>query len=427
MTPEKTPTEAHYDVIVVGAGPAGNTAARELALGGARVALLERHLLPRHKTCGGGMPMTAGQILQMDPDHSLPPDAFVETVTTEMRHTWHFNEAVVAPLNPPANPGDAPPERIALWMVQRSIFDYALTLRATAAGAELKEGLTVRSAVTESGGRVRVRAEGVNGAWQGTCDRVIGSDGANGSVARLAGLRPERSLAIAIEAEVPHRWGDGHPDLRREVCHLEYGIVPRGYAWVFPKKDHINVGAGVIRPRRDEGRGNPGVRRELQKAIQDYLAALEVPRRLEELNFHAHPLPLWNGMDRLQSADDRILLTGDAAGLVNPLFGDGILHALKSGRIAAQSILAGEPEGYTQRMEAEFRANFDSALQMSRFFYQWPRLCFSYGVTRPGASRLAARLLCGEALFTDVAGRAVRRLRRSMVSPPSNERSQAAD
>ena len=85
---------------------------------------------------------------------------------------------------------------------------------------------------------------------------------------------------------------------------------------------------------------------ELHKAILDYLRMLGVPRRHEELTYHAHPLPLWNGMDRIQTRDNRVLLAGDAAGLINPLFGDGILHALKSGQIAARCLLDDNVAGY---------------------------------------------------------------------------------
>ena len=126
-------------------------------------------------------------------------------------------------------------------------------------------------------GKVKVKSEGKRGSWEATADFVVGADGANGIVAKSVGLRKERTLAIAIEAEVPHKWGDGHADLRSDVCHLEYGAIKRGYAWVFPKGDHINVGAGVFSPRND-GRGDSGVKELLHKAIHDYLEMLGVPK-----------------------------------------------------------------------------------------------------------------------------------------------------
>jgi geranylgeranyl reductase family protein len=403
---------SHYDVIVVGAGPAGNVAAFELARGGAKVALIEKHPLPRHKTCGGGMPMVVEQLLELDTLRDLAPDAFVEADTRFMRHTWNFGEPVFASLNP----DDADPRRLSLWMVRRSVFDNALARRAANAGAELRDALAVKSLVFEQNAPVRVVADGNQGSWEATADTVIGADGANGVVARLVGLRRQRALAIAIEAEVPHTWGDGHSDLRVDVCHLEYGAVPRGYAWVFPKGDHLNVGAGIFRPRDVSGRGDSTVRLELRKAILDYLQMLGVPKREENLVFHAHPLPVWNGMDRVQTPDNSVLLVGDSAGLINPIFGDGILHALKSGKIAAHHILSGDAAGYSRAIAMEFKANFDAALKLSKFFYQWSRFCYQHGVRRPGSTRVATRLLCGDALFQDVAGRAMRRIRQAILS-----------
>ncbi len=400
-----------YDVIVVGAGPAGCTAAYDLARSGAKVALIEKQTLPRHKTCGGGMPMVVREVLELDTLRDLAPDAFVESETQYMRHTWKFGMPVLASLNPDA----ADARNLSLWMVRRSVFDNALAQRAAGAGAELRDGLAVKSVVVEPNGTVRVTAQGSHGAWEATAGTVIGADGANGIVARSVGLRRERALAIAIEAEVPHRWGDGHPELRTDVCHLEYGAVERGYAWVFPKGDHLNVGAGVFRPRGAGMQGDNTVRADLRAAIMDYLTLLGVPRREEDLVFHAHPLPIWNGLDTLQTPDDRVLLAGDSAGLINPFFGDGILHALKSGQIAARCILAQDRRNYTRAIGQEFKSNFDAALKLAKFFYQWPKLCYQHGVRRPGATRTAARLLCGDAVFTDVAGRAIRRMRQALV------------
>ncbi len=236
-------------------------------------------------------------------------------------------------------------------------------------------------------GPITVRAEGKNGQWSAACDTVIGADGANGIIAKCVGLRKVRALAIAIEAEVPHEWGSGHEDLRPEICHLEYGAIPQGYAWVFPKGDHLNVGAGVFRPRsggRDRGDAEVSVKVELRKAILDYLRMLGVPKAENELKFNAHPLPIWNGLDRIQTRDNRVLLAGDSAGLINPFFGDGILHALKSGQIAARCILEHKEKEYTREISGEFRSNMNSALKLAKVFYRWPHICYSYGVKRPG-------------------------------------------
>jgi flavin-dependent dehydrogenase len=338
----------------------------------------------------------------------LEPTAVVESEVTYLRHTWKFGDAYLGSINPA---GTTRP--ISLWMVQRSRFDAALAQRALRSGAELRDGLVVRSLQPEADGiTVQAQALKTGTAWTGKARYVIGADGANGVVVKSTQLRQQRTIAVALEVEQPHTWGQGHPDLRPEIAHLEYGAVNQGYAWIFPKGEHLNIGAGLFRTQRRDARQNPQVRSELRGAILGYMEAMGIPYEADRLRFHGHPLPIWSGKEPLQ--EDRILLVGDAAGLINPLFGDGILHALKSGQLAAQAIADDAAQTYTQRIHQEFAANFDAALHLARVFYAWPKLCYQYGVKYERATRIAAQLLCGELLFTDMTGRALRRLQRSV-------------
>jgi flavin-dependent dehydrogenase len=117
----------------------------------------------------------------------------------------------------------------------------------------------------------------------------------------------------------------------------------------------------------------------------------------------------------LQTPDGRVLLAGDAAGLINPFFGDGILHAVKSGIIAAQCVINGTTLTYSDRIHAEFAANFDAARTLAQFFYQFPSLFYRYGIKQEKATYLATQLLSGELQFTEIMGRAMRRMRRAML------------
>jgi geranylgeranyl reductase family protein len=391
-----------YDVIVCGAGPAGAMAAAEAARAGLSVALLEKQFMPRYKTCGGGMPMTMDAFLW-----DLAPESFVECQITHMRHSWKFGDVHLGPINPP---GTTKP--LALWMAQRPLFDQALARRAERAGAEVLDGLVVRSLTPESDG-VRVQAEGLKSgtSWHAKARYVIGADGANGVTVKATKLRQNPSMAIALEVELPHRWGDGHGDLQPEVAHLEYGAIDRGYGWIFPKNDHLNIGAGLFRPDGKDPRRDRTVPKMLQKMVCDYMDAMALKYDADELRFHGHPLPLWSGREPRQ--EGRILLVGDAAGLVNPLFGDGLLHAVKSGQIAAAAIAQGAAEDYTDRLHGHLAADFDAALKLAKVFYAWTHLCYRYGVKYEKGTQLATQLLCGELHFTDMAARAVNRLKRS--------------
>lgn len=381
---------SEYDVIVCGAGPAGACAAYEAAARGLKTLVIEKRPLPRYKTCGGGVPLTIGDELP-----KLAPEAFVEATVTDIRHTWNFGDAHLASLNP--DPAEPP---LSLWMVQRSVFDNALTHRAARAGADVRDGLAVRS--VEPDGETRVRLTTDNGETY-TARHVVGADGANGVTSRMADLRKTRLLAIALEAEIPHVWGEGHATLRPEVAHLEYA-VKQGYGWVFPKAHHLSVGAGTFGRRTAEGKGETS-KEELANWIVGYLGALGVPCPKERITFHGHPLPIWGGREPVDAWGGRVLLAGDAAGLVNPLFGDGISYACRSGALAGRALAEGRAAQWTALVAQEFGAGHDAALSLAKFFYQFPSVCYKMGVKHPRGTRIAARLIGGDLTFDAVLDR----------------------
>jgi geranylgeranyl reductase family protein len=397
-----------YDLVVVGAGPAGAMAAATAARAGLRVALLEKLPLPRHKPCGGGMPVPVRQELL-----PWPPEAVVDTRVRWMRHSWCFREALEAPVDPPGTPEH---ESRGLWMVQRPRFDAALVQQAVAAGAELWQGHAFEGLEHGEGGlllRVRRRpgADRTAGWLQISTHQLIGADGAAGAVARSVGLRLRPRIALALELEVPHRWDPADRLLRPDLLHLDYGVLRRGYAWVFPKADHLNIGAGLFHARHRDVRRDPGARQRIGAAIDGYAAALGVDQqRLAGLRAHAHPLPFWDGPEPLHTADGRVLLVGDAAGLINPLFGDGLFHAIRSGRLAGEAVASGEPCSYTGRVHALLADEFEAARRWARLFYGLPGLVYRHGIRRPGATATAVRLLGGEVPFRGLGRRALRRL-----------------
>jgi geranylgeranyl reductase family protein len=395
----------NWDLIVAGSGPAGSIAAAEAAQAGMKTLILEKRTLPRHKTCGGGVPVALRAIA---PD--IDPCAIAEKQVRFMQHTWQFGTPVLAPVASE----DAADDSLTLWMVQRSVFDHYLATRAVRFGAELRDGMTVRSVEVSKEG-VTVHAQTNGGAISHLhSDFVIGADGANGIIAKCAGLQFKRDIAMAMEAEVPWEYQEGDPILRADAIHLEYGAVPYGYAWIFPKATHLNVGAGIFLPQAQKRICGETLRETLLKAMREYLVSVDVKVDWDNQRIYAHPLPLWSGKHRLNTLDGRILLAGDAAALVNPLFGDGILHAARSGKIAAECLVTGDGENYTNVINSQFADNFDAARKLAKFFYQWTGLVYKYGISRPSATHTAARLLCGEALFTDVAGKAMRRIRAAM-------------
>jgi flavin-dependent dehydrogenase len=105
-----------------------------------------------------------------------------------------------------------------------------------------------------------------------------------------------------------------------------------------------------------------------------------------------------------------VLLVGDAAGLINPLFGDGLFHAIRSGRLAAEAVLEGRPDTHTARIHDLLADDFEAARRLARVFYGLPRLSFRYAISRPQATPLAVRLLGGEVSFKGLGRRALGRI-----------------
>lgn len=382
-----------FDLVVVGAGPAGCAAAYVASLRGLKVLLVEKHSIPRHKTCGGGVPASIGRYLPglRLPDHLALP-------VSHMRHSWRFEDSVVASMHDPEQP---PP----LWSVRRSDFDAALASAAHAAGAVVVDGVAVRNveigkrAVTLSG---TVSASGQ--AWRAEGDFVVGADGATGPVAHRLGIVPPRRAAIAAEIEVPTVSDSASP----ATFHLEYGVIRNGYAWAFPKRDHLNVGAGFFGTAQ-EARG-PQTRDLILSAISAFTAALDLGVEASGCCSHFHPVPIWERAGPRHHPSKRVLLAGDAACLVNPLSGDGILNAIRSGALAALCIAEGEPGTYSRRLHQEIGRDLDAAARIARIFYAFPDVCFKMGIARPTATRTAARLLTGELRYTEIVRRAIGRL-----------------
>lgn len=401
-----------WDVIVVGAGPAGATAAWKLAEGGRRVLLLERAaVLPRYKPCGGGIPASVTRYVS-----GLDPDAFSDLSVTRLRHSWKGKNTVLADMTT----GDGQPSPV--WMVQRPQFDRWLVDKAEAAGAQVLIGVKVNGlTVDDAAGEVRVTATTSDGAkttWRAS--HVIGADGAKGVVGASAGLRLQKRFAIAREIEIPFAGGtdDGrwHPQLEPGAAYLEYGAVKNGYAWIFPKRNCLSVGAGLLMPK-DPGEGERRGTGEMLRAAIDLLLRSvglgPVPTGDDAPRLWAHPIPFWTGTEPLQTPGDpaRVLLVGDAAGVVQPLFGEGIQYALRTGDLAARCLLAGESAAYTNCVRDLFADEFDAAARVGRVFYGAPWLSYRLGVKNPRGTQLVGRIMAGEASFAALESRIYERLR----------------
>jgi flavin-dependent dehydrogenase len=260
-------------------------------------------------------------------------------------------------------------------MTQRRRLDLHLAESAAAAGADFRDGARVRGLEANgSGVRIAVGSDVVQ------VDTVVGADGANGIVAGLAEIDARIVHGVALEGNVPY--GTIDPRLLLRTAVVELGVVPGGYGWAFPKGDHANLGVG--------GWESEGPR------LRDHLAGLARTYGLDDgalTDVRGHRLPMRRPGGT--PSRGRILLVGDAAGLVDPLSGDGIYEAFVSASLAASAIVEGALDTYPDRLAAALDRHAAASWAAKRALERNAAACF-WAARSPGVFGVVAGLLAGD-------------------------------
>lgn len=333
-----------YDVIVVGSGPAGSTAAWQLAKAGVAVAVLEKAALPRYKTCGGGIIGRALQALPLDVRHVVEQDchaAQLNLFPAGLSFTTHRPTPIVS-------------------MTMRDQFDFTLLSAAQAAGATVHQRCALED-ISHCGDGVTV----VTNIGMMRAKFIVAADGALSTVARKMGMGDGRVLIPALEYEVilpPDQL-----DEFRSVARFDFGVLPHGYAWAFPKNKHLSVGVLSTVQRGSD----------LKHTMVRYLERLGC-RAASQVQRHGFVIPIRprNG----PFVEKRVLLVGDAAGLADPVTGEGISFAIRSGLMAAHSLIDGRFEEeavghtYTQSLAETILPELQRGRQLAKLLYDFPRL-----------------------------------------------------
>jgi geranylgeranyl reductase family protein len=342
---------SRYDAIVVGAGPAGSTAAYRLARAGRSVLLLDRARFPRDKPCGGGVTERAARLLPF----SIEP--VVEDVATAVDLRLDYGRTI-------ERRGGAP----LVYLTQRARLDHYLTEQAAAAGVEFRDGVRVTDVESgEDGAAVVADGERIHAS------ALVGADGVNGLTARALGLGGNRHVGVALEGNL--RYSKLDTDRYRGKLVLEFGVVPGGYAWVFPKAEHANFGVGGW------GSEGPSLRDHLE-----WLCAAHGVSADDLESVRGYRLPLRSPTSRLASG--RALLVGDAAGLIDPVSGDGMFEGFLSSLYASEAMLdlldgrEDSLDGYgdrlARRLATHLWASWGAKVALDRF----PRATFRLASTR---------------------------------------------
>lgn len=315
-------------------------AARALAQRGVRVLVLERATFPRHKPCGGSL---SPKVLSTGVDFT----EVVEEIVTEAVFTAPGQTSVQYQTHKPL-----------AYMVQRERFDQLLLNQAKEIGVRVFHGHQVISAHDDSGSVEVVTDRGTFRA-----PMLVGADGAQGAVARSFGRSLSR-ITLAMDARISP--SDQVREEWKGKVLIDFGAIPFGYAWIFPKGCDLSTGVLGV---KDKVRRLPGHLTQFLKRQ----SRLNGPRKVAGWPI---PLPAWS---LNPVVNDRVLLVGDAAGLVDPFTGEGIYFAMRSGLIAASAIVEGGASvanRYRQLIREAFQQDFRCAAILAGIVHRAPGWSF---------------------------------------------------
>lgn len=374
--------KSQYEVVVIGAGPAGAMTGYYLAKAGVRVALLDAKRFPRDKPCGGGLQARAVQRIPFDVSHVL------RGTMRQVSFTLGLSEPCTRTYPHPL-----------VYGVLRSEFDAFLLEQAIQAGAEVKQPVRVWGFGSGQPGLVVHTDSG-----DFTSVFLVGADGANSVVGHLLNRREDYFWQAAVYCEVPEELVN--PDAFAGECmRIDWGSLPSGYAWVFPKRGYVNIGAG----------GPVRVAKLLKPYLGRFIQSTEFlkPGAPAQLKFTGHQLPTLTR--RTRQAHGRVLLVGDAAGLVEPFTGDGISFACHSARVAADCILgalgSGRPSlcAYQDRLRSEIGLELALSRKLLALTVAFPRIIYRLFRQNDTVWQTFCRILRGEESF--------QRLKQELLGP----------
>lgn len=330
----------HFDVAIIGSGPSGATAAFNLAKKGLKTVIIEKETLPRYKTCGGGFVFRGRKDLPFDISEVIESEFY--TIDVYLGKKLHFKTQREDPT---------------ITMIMRDAFDNLIVKKAKELGVLLLEDNKLKSLDFKDEKVILTTSKDIISA-----NFVIAADGALSPTSKMAGwLEDTRKLipALEYEVEVPE---EDFARLKDEV-RFDIDAIPYGYAWNFPKKNHLSIGVATFKRSKIN----------LKEYYQEYLKTIGVSTILKESQ-HGFQIPVAPRTDGF--VKNRVFLIGDAAGFADPITAEGISNAIHSGVLIAEAISEGNgnyihtKELYLQKINKRLLPELKTAEWLSKWFYK---------------------------------------------------------
>jgi len=343
-----------YDIIIIGAGPGGSTAAYLLARNNFKVLLVDKESFPRYKLCGGLLSLKTIQLIKKI-YHESPEDLIKNKIIdyyTPFYNITYRNKRIISRIRGDFN----------LFLVDRTIYDNYLLNKAKNLGVEVMEGIKIDKIDIDN-----CKIELQNGEVIES-KLLIGADGVN-SIVRREFIRKKIirnkdwyfNLGTGLECFVNRQ------DLEKnqfKTLILTFGFVNYGYNWIFPNKEKVILGIGALN-RKNKG--------NFLKAFKNFISSLNISS--EKISpIRAHPVPYGN-FSITPVYKNKVILIGDAAGIVDPLWGEGIYYAQKTAEFAALTIIKNFkdnafPLTYYERLLRKYiYSEFKSTLKLRWLLY----------------------------------------------------------
>jgi len=326
-----------FDAAVIGAGPAGTAAAFILLEKGLKVLLLDKHEFPRKKPCAGGITPKGFQLFPYDISPVIKRECRTIKITPPGTSPFHIQD-----------------EKTLCHMTRREELDFYSLMQVLKKGVQFKVIKRIHT-ICEKAHCVEIDT----GSDLFKASYLIGADGANSLVRRFAAKGRFWKKKMAIEADVRLDQPEKYP------MEFDFSRLKNGYFWIFPKDDHVNIGIYSF-----------GSQARLQiRQLIDYAGTRLFSNKIEAVKGY----PICTGGVHYRPESSRILLCGDAAGLAEPLLGEGIYFAVKSGQEAAFSILEADAGHVPARFHymkklKEIQTDLRLYRAGAGFFYRLPRI-----------------------------------------------------